>query len=339
VKTAFTRQQVVVNAGHRTESIQRVRLGAERDGRLTALAHDVLEHTSTFDEFTEQTVAFTRNLYAAPNRLTTDRLVRLDLPQPCDMRAPGEGIGMLVFEQAMDELAYKTGLDPIELRIRNEPKAHPESGKAFCTRQLVGCYREGAWRLGWERRPTQLATLRDGRWLIGYGMSAAIRNNPASPSSARIRLSPGGKVLVQIAMTDIGTGTYTSLAPIAAEALGVPVDWITVEIHDTDLPPSFGSGGSRGTGSSGSGVYNACVALRESVARVADLAEPMQLDIRRRRARSLPRRRRRITRWRPMAPTSPKSASTSIPVSRVCAACSASSVPVASSTPRRPGRR
>jgi xanthine dehydrogenase YagR molybdenum-binding subunit len=280
VKTAFTRQQVVVNAGHRTESVQRVRLGADRDGRLSALAHEVLEHTSTFDEFTEQTVAFSRNLYAAPNRLTTHRLVRLDLPQPCDMRAPGEGIGMLAFEQAMDELAYATGLDPIELRIRNEPAAHPETGKPFSTRQLVDCYREGARRFGWERRPQRPASLRDGRWLIGYGMSAAIRNAPVSPSSARVRLSPQGELRVQTAMTDIGTGTYTILAQIAAEAIGVPVSAVTVEIGDTELPPAFGSGGSRGAVSSGSAVYEACMGLRTRLARAAQMNEPSQLDIR-----------------------------------------------------------
>ncbi|MDB6001435.1 MAG: xanthine dehydrogenase family protein molybdopterin-binding subunit, partial [Rhizobacter sp.] len=139
VKTAFTRQQVAVNVTHRTESLQRVRLGAEPDGRLIAMAHEALEHTSTFDEFAEQTVDFARHLYAAPHRLTTHRLVRLDLPHPGDMRAPGEAIGMLAFEQAMDELAVATGLDPIELRIRNEPSAHPETGRPFSTRQLVEC--------------------------------------------------------------------------------------------------------------------------------------------------------------------------------------------------------
>ena len=279
VKTAFTRQQTVVNAVHRTESIQRVRLGAGRDGRLVALGHGVIEHTSTYDEFTEQAVAFSRNLYAAPARLTTHRLVRLDLPQPGDMRAPGEGIGMLAFEQAMDELAYATGLDPIELRVRNEPTANPETGKPFSSRHLVECYREGARRFGWERRPGKPGTMRDGRWLVGYGMSAAIRNNAASPSRARVRVAPNGGVTVQTAMTDIGTDSYTILAQIAAECLCVPVAAVTVEIGDTDLPPSFGSGGSRGAGSSGSGVYYACTALREKIAKAAGLNDPSQLAI------------------------------------------------------------
>ncbi len=279
VKIAFTRQQVVVNAAHRTESIQRVRLGAEQDGRLVAMAHEALEHTSTYDEFTEQIVDFARSLYAAPNRLTTHRLVRLDLPLPGDMRAPGEAIGMLAFEQAMDELAYATGLDPIELRIRNEPEVHPETGKPFSTRQLVECYREGARRFGWARRPARPATLREGRWLIGYGMSASVRSNYMFPSQARARLAPDGRLTVQTAMTDIGTGTYTILTQIAAECMGMPVSAVTAEIGDSDLPRSPGSGGSFGAGSSGSAVYYACMALRERIAQVAGLNDCSRLNI------------------------------------------------------------
>src|SRR5687767_10283485 len=135
-------------------------------------------------------------------------------------------------------------LDPIELRIRNEPAVHPENGKPFSTRKLVDCYREGAKRFGWERRPAEPATLRDGRWLIGYGMSAAIRTNFMAPSQGRAKLATDGRLTVQTAMTDIGTGTYTILAQIAAETMGLPMDRVTVEIGDSNLPPSPGSGGS-----------------------------------------------------------------------------------------------
>lgn len=279
VKIAMTRQQVVVNAAHRTESLQRVRLGATKDGKLVALAHESIGHTTTFDEFTEQIVDSTRHLYAAPNRITTHRLVRLDLPMPGDMRAPGEAIGMLAFEQAMDELAYATGLDPIELRIRNEPQTHPETGKPFSTRKLVECYREGAKRFGWEKRPARPASMRDGRWLIGYGMSASIRSNFMAAAKARARLAPDGRVTVQTAMTDIGTGTYTILTQIAAESMGVPVEQVTVDIGDTRLPPSPGSGGSWGAGSSGSAIYVACNALRERMAKAAGLSDPAKLSI------------------------------------------------------------
>jgi xanthine dehydrogenase YagR molybdenum-binding subunit len=279
VKTALLRQQTFVNACHRTESIQRVRLGCDRDGKLTALAQEVMEHTSTFDEFTEQTADFARWLYAAPNRLTTHRLVKLDLPTPGDMRAPGEAIGMLSMEQAMDELAYATGLDPIELRIRNEPPVHPETGKPFSTRRLLDCYAEGARRFGWDQRPKQPASRRDGRWLIGYGMSAAIRSNFMAPCQARAKLSPDGRLTVQTAMTDIGTGTYTILTQIAAETMGMPVSQVTAEIGDSLLPPSPGSGGSWGAGSSGSAVFYACMALRERMAKAAGLNDPALLRI------------------------------------------------------------
>jgi xanthine dehydrogenase YagR molybdenum-binding subunit len=279
VKTAFTRQQVVVNAAHRTESVQRVRLGAERDGRLIALAHEALVHTATYDEFTEQVVDSSRHLYAAPNRLTTHRVVPLDLPMPGDMRAPGEAIGMLATEQAMDELAHAIGLDPIELRIRNEPQMHPETGKPFSTRNLVECYREGARRFGWDRRQAQPGMVRDGRWLIGYGMAASIRSNFMFPSKARARMAPDGRLTVQTAMTDIGTGTYTILTQIGAECLGLPVEMVTAEIGDSDLPRSPGSGGSFGAGSSGSAVYYACMTLRDRMARAAGLNDPSLLAI------------------------------------------------------------
>lgn len=279
VKTALTRQQTFMNVCHRTESIQRVRLGADKDGRLIALAHEAIVHTSKYDEFTEQVVDSTRHLYAAPNRLTTHRLVRLDLPAPGDMRAPGEATGMLATEAAMDELAYAMGVDPVELRVRNEPKVHPETGKPFSSRQLLECYSQGARRFGWERRPTKPATLRDGRWLIGYGMSASIRSNFMAPSHARAKLAADGRLTVQTAMTDIGTGTYTILAQIAAETMGLPVSQVTVEIGDSNLPPSPGSGGSWGAGSSGSGVYYACMALRDRMAKAAGLRDASRLEI------------------------------------------------------------
>ena len=245
----------------------------------TALAHEALVHTATFDEFTEQTVDSTRHLYAADNRLTTHRLVQLDLPMPSDMRAPGEAIGMLAFEAAMDELAYAVDLDPVELRIRNEPTVHPETGKPFSTRKLVDCYREGARLFGWERRPSRPATLSDGRFLVGYGMAASIRSNFMAPSQGRAKLAPDGRLTVQTAMTDIGTGTYTILTQIAAETMGLPVERVTAEIGDSDLPPSPGSGGSWGAGSSGSGIYNACMALRGKMAAAAGLNDPAQIGI------------------------------------------------------------
>ncbi|MGQ0697711.1 MAG: molybdopterin cofactor-binding domain-containing protein [Panacagrimonas sp.] len=269
VKLAMTRQQTFTNTGHRPSTIQRVRFGASADGKLLATAHEVMEETSRYQEFAEQTAQFGRSLYAAPHRRTSHRLVRLDLPAPESMRAPGEAIGMLAYEAAFDELAHALGIDPIELRVRNEPKVDPESGLPFSTRNLLACLREGASRFGWQNRPTKPASRRENDWLIGYGMAAAIRPNYLQKSQARARIDTKGRVTVETAMTDIGTGTYTILAQIAAEALGVPVTQVTVEIGDSALPPAPGSGGSFGAASSGSAVLDACRNLRSKLAGLA----------------------------------------------------------------------
>jgi xanthine dehydrogenase YagR molybdenum-binding subunit len=277
VKIALTRQQMFANTNHRTETHQRVRLGATRDGRLTALAHDVIEQCTRYDEFAEQTALFTRSLYAAPNRLTSHRVVRLDLPPSDIMRAPGEAPGALALECAMDELAYRLRLDPIELRVRNEPTVDPERNVPFSTRSLVACMREGASRFGWSRRPATPGSLRDGRWLVGYGMSAAIRPNYLQACKAEVALLPDATARVRLSMTDIGTGTYTILTQIAAQTLGLPMEAVRVELGDSDFPPSPGSGGSWGAASSGSAVLNACTALRGKLSAMAaaDAASPL----------------------------------------------------------------
>jgi xanthine dehydrogenase YagR molybdenum-binding subunit len=167
VKVALTRQQMFALAGYRSPTIQRIRLGAERDGRLTAIAHDVVAQTSPLFELAEQAAVPTRMLYAAPNRHTTHRLARLDLPKNWWMRAPGECPGMFALESAMDELAIACGLDPIELRIRNEPAVDPETGHRFSSRGLIACLREGAQRFGWQPRDPQPGVRADGSWLIG----------------------------------------------------------------------------------------------------------------------------------------------------------------------------
>ncbi|ACP21598.1 predicted oxidoreductase with molybdenum-binding domain (plasmid) [Sinorhizobium fredii NGR234] len=265
VKVALTRQQMFANAGHRAEMVQRVRLGAERDGRLTSIGHVVWSATSGFEEFCEQTAVFGRSLYAAPNRLTRHQLVPVDLNRGEWMRSPGEAPGMLAFESAMDELAEKLGLDPIELRIRNEPTADPEQGVPFSTRNLVACMQEGARRFGWERRNPAPGRIREDRKLIGYGMAAAIRPNYIGAGTARVAIDANGRVTAQLDMTDIGTGTYTILAQIAAESLGVPVAAVKVELGDSRFPRTAGSGGSWGAASAGSALHHACNALRERI--------------------------------------------------------------------------
>ncbi|MER8156840.1 xanthine dehydrogenase family protein molybdopterin-binding subunit [Streptomyces sp. NPDC094472] len=265
VKVALTRQQVFQLVGMRPTSDQRVRLGAERDGRLAAIAHDVTMHTNPDVEYAEQTAATSRSLYAAPHRLTSHRLTPLDLPRGTDVRAPGEEPGLLAVESAMDELADTLGMDPVELRIRNEPTLDPERGVPYSDRHLVECLREGASRFGWEHRPATPASRREGRWLVGYGMAVAIRVHLQGPAAARVRLEADGTAVVQTDMTDIGTGTYTILTQVAAGGLGLPPDRVRIELGRSDNPTSWGSGGSWGAANSSTAVDRACATLREKL--------------------------------------------------------------------------
>ncbi|GAA0472395.1 xanthine dehydrogenase family protein molybdopterin-binding subunit [Streptomyces olivaceiscleroticus] len=263
VKVALTRQQIFHLVGLRPTSRQRVRLGADRDGRLVALAHDVTMHTNPDMEYAEQTAATTRSLYAAPHRLTSHRLTPLDLPRGEDVRSPGDAPGLLAVESAMDELADALDMDPVELRIRNEPTVDPERGVPYSDRHLVECLREGARRFGWERRPTRPASVRDGQWLVGYGTAAAIRGHFQMPTTVRVRLAADGTATVQSDMTDIGTGTYTILTQVAADGLGLPTDRVRVELGRSEFPTSMGSGGSWGAANSSTAVHRACHALRK----------------------------------------------------------------------------
>jgi xanthine dehydrogenase YagR molybdenum-binding subunit len=250
--------------GYRTPTIQRIRLGADADGRLTAITHDVVEQTSRIKEFAEQTAVPSRGMYAAPNRRTTHRLAALDVPVPTWMRAPGECPGMFALESAMDEMALACGLDPIEFRIRNEPDVDPESGLPFSSRNLVGCLREGARRFDWQRRDPTPAARRENGWLVGTGVASSTFPAIRIPGSgATIRRVRDGRYRVEIAAVDIGTGAWTALTQIAADALGVPVEAVDIEIGDTALPPGSVAGGSSGTASWGWAVVDAAREFRE----------------------------------------------------------------------------
>ena len=266
VRFALTRQQTFSQTGHRSPTIQRVQLGADPDGRLSGLAHGSIERTSTLSEFAEHATRMLPVLYAGPNRRTTQRIVKLDLPTPSIMRAPGEAAGMVALESAMDELAVACGVDPVELRIRNDTAVHPMNGMPFSSRNLVACLREGAHRFGWERRdPTPRARLRDG-WWVGTGVAAstyAARRNPGS--RARIVAHPGGRYSVQIAAADIGTGARTALLQIAADALDVETGAIELGIGDTAYPFATPAGGSTGLASWGSAIVEAARRLRDAV--------------------------------------------------------------------------
>jgi len=277
VKVAFSRQQMMHGTVHRPATEVRVRLGATPDGKLTAMSLMTTTHCDRRGNFTEHASNFARSLYAAPNRLTGHRLVRLDLPVASAMRAPGEASGTLSLEVAMDELAEKLGMDPVELRIHNEPEADPETGKPFSIRQLVRCMREGAQIFGWNNRNPKPGQVRDGRWLVGMGMAAAIRGNFLLPAKASFTVDADGVITVKQGMTDIGTGTYTVLAQIAAETLGVPLADVRVEIGDSELPPAPGSGGQFGAATAGSAALDAGMNLRKAIADIAvnDPASPL----------------------------------------------------------------
>jgi xanthine dehydrogenase YagR molybdenum-binding subunit len=253
--------------GYRTPTIQRMRLGADPDGRLTAIGHDAIVQTSTIREFAEQAALPSRMMYAAPNRRTTHRLVRLDVPTPSWMRAPGETPGMYALESAIDELAIASGIDPIELRARNDPEVDPETGHRFSSRNLVTCLREGAERFGWSERDPRPGVRREERWLVGSGVAASTYPARRQPSSARAEYEPdGGRYTIQIAAVDIGTGARTALTQIAADALEVGVEQVEVQIGDSSFPEAFLAGGSMGNSSWGSAVVKACRELRARMA-------------------------------------------------------------------------
>ena len=270
VKVQLQRALMINNTTHRPATIQRVRIGATREGRITAIAHESWSGDLP-DGQPETAVNQTRLLYAGADRMTSMRLATLDLPEGNAMRAPGEAPGMMALEIAMDELAEKLKMDPVMLRIVNDTTVDPEKReRKFSQRRFVECLRTGADRFGWNKRKAP-GQAREGRWLIGMGMASAFRNNMNMKSAARVKLEPSGQVVVETDMTDIGTGSYTIIAQTAAEMMGVPLERVTVKLGDSDFPVSAGSGGQWGGNSSTAGVYAACVKLREEIARRAGL--------------------------------------------------------------------
>jgi xanthine dehydrogenase YagR molybdenum-binding subunit len=263
VRLALTRQQMFSLAGYRTPTIQRMQLAADRTGRLQAIAIDVVEQTATIKEFAEQTGVPTRMMYASPNRRTTHRLAALDVPVPSWMRAPGECPGMFGPEVALDELAHELGLDPVELRIRNEPAVDPETGKPWSSRHLVECLREGARRFGWADRDPRPGVRREGRWLVGTGVAASVYPTMRQAQSTANLRYEDGRYVAEIGSADLGTGAWTVLPQITADALGVPVEDVDVRIGDTRYPVASVAGGSSGTNTWGSALVVAARAFRD----------------------------------------------------------------------------
>ena len=272
VKVALQRPLIANNTVHRPATIQRIRIGASVDGKISAMAHESLSGDLPGGK-PEKAVSQTRLLYAAPNRLTKTRLTVLNLPEGNAMRAPGEASGLMALEIAMDEMAEKLNLDPVQFRIINDTQVDPQMPqRPFSQRQLIQCLRIGADRFGWSRRNAVPAQVRDGQWLVGLGAATAFRNNQVTKSGARVRLDNTGLVTVETDMTDIGTGSYTVIAQTAAEVMGVPLEKVFVRLGDSAFPVSSGSGGQWGGNSSTSGVYAACMKLRETVANAAGFA-------------------------------------------------------------------
>jgi xanthine dehydrogenase YagR molybdenum-binding subunit len=277
VKLVITRSQMQAFVGHRPKTVQKLELGADARGQLTAIRHDVVSETSRYDQFIENCTGVTRMLYTCPNVATVQRLVRIDVATPTFTRAPGESTGTFALESALDELAYAAGIDPLELRRRNHAGHDPESGKPWSSKSLLACYDRAAEAIEWARRPPQIKTLRDGRWRIGLGVATTTRGSRQQPASARARMLPDGRAVVQAGTQDIGTGTYTIMTQIAGDVLALPVGDVRFELGDTAFPENPSSVGSFTAASTGPAVHNACVALRGKLIELAigDPASPL----------------------------------------------------------------
>jgi xanthine dehydrogenase YagR molybdenum-binding subunit len=263
VKVMLSRREMYYGVGYRPHTVQRMALGASRDGRLAAILHDGYQETSTYEEFSEALVNSSRFLHSCPNVYTRHRLARMNVHTPTYMRAPGEVSGVFALESAMDELAVALNLDPVELRVRNEPKIDEFKKLPFSSRSTRECYRVAAERFGWSRRNPKPRSMRDGRWLIGYGMAGATYPMNYAPASAKARRLPDGTVEVTSAASDMGPGTWTSMTQVAAEALGLPIERVKFMLGDTRLPKAPVHGGSLTMASVGSAVQAACRKLRE----------------------------------------------------------------------------
>jgi xanthine dehydrogenase YagR molybdenum-binding subunit len=263
VRVVLTRRQMFSVTGYRSPTTQRVRLGAGADGRLRALEHRSLNQTSTVWEFIEPSAGVARAMYDADAHRTVNEVVRLDVPSPTWMRAPGEAPGSFALEAAFDELAEKCGVDPVELRLRNDPERGPVSGLPFAGRNIAACFREGARRFGWAHRDPRPGVRRDGRWLLGTGTAAASFPAGAGPSTAAVTAEADGTFTVRIAAADMGTGARTALTLVAADALEVVPERVRVRIGDSDFGPAMIAGGSMGTRSWAWAVTAAARELRD----------------------------------------------------------------------------
>jgi xanthine dehydrogenase YagR molybdenum-binding subunit len=269
VKVNYTRRQMFTGHGYRPYTWQKVSIGANRDGKLQSIIHEAVGNTSTFEDFSESPNGFGRTLYACPNYDTPYKLAKLDLPTPTWMRAPGAVSGAFALESAIDELAYALKIDPLQLRIINYAEKDPESGKPFSSKALMECFRQGAAKFGWEKRKMEPRSMRDGKWLVGWGTATGTWGAFQVPASVKITLRADGTANVSSATADIGPGTYTVITMIAAEYLGVAADKVKFELGDSKLPQAPVQGGSFTTASVGSAAHGAALAVKQKLFELA----------------------------------------------------------------------
>jgi xanthine dehydrogenase YagR molybdenum-binding subunit len=277
VKLVLTRRQMFGPVGGRPRTVQQVTLGATHDGQLTAIRHLSTSNSSMIEDWLEPSALQTRMLYASPNTMTDHAIVRLNVGSPTFMRAPGESTGTYALESAMDELAVALKMDPVALRLRNYAEHDPQSGKPWSSKSLRECYQVATERFGWSKRNPKPRSMRDGHMLVGWGMATATYPARTLASSTSATILPDGNAWVRAGTQEIGCGTYTIMTQIAADALGLPPDWVRFELGDTDMPPAPVSAGSMTAASTGTSVYKAALAVRGKIVRmaIADAQSPL----------------------------------------------------------------
>ncbi|HYE54599.1 MAG TPA: xanthine dehydrogenase family protein molybdopterin-binding subunit, partial [Chitinophagaceae bacterium] len=269
LKLVLHREQMFTHVGYRPYTIQKMGLGATKDGKLTGITHEALSQTSAYEEFTEGTVSMSRFMYACPNVATRYKIAPLNLSTPTWMRGPGEATGAYALECALDELAYALDLDPLELRLRNYAETDPERNRPFSSKFLKECYEMGAERIGWWKRNRQPRSMQEDGWLVGYGMSSGVFGAFRGSATVLARLMADGSVIMQSAVSDSGPGTATAMTRIASDVMFVPVSKVTFQMGDSSLPPGPTQGGSTTTSTLGSAVHEAGVALKQKIAELA----------------------------------------------------------------------
>lgn len=269
LKLVLHREQMFTNVGYRPATLQTIALGATAEGELISIQHEATANTSPYEEFTEATVNISQFLYACPNVTTRYRLVPLNVCTPIWMRGPGEATGCFALESAMDELAYALSLDPLELRLRNHADKDPERNLPWSSKHLKECYEMGADKIGWKNRKPQPRETKDGDWLVGYGMGTGSFGAMRWVATIKAKLEPGGRLLLQCSVNDMGPGTATMMTAVASEVMGLPINKVTIQMGSTGLPPGPTQGGSNVTSTVGSAVYDVCLALKDEIAVLA----------------------------------------------------------------------